>query len=113
MSDRMGLRRVCGLAILLALGGVLPGLAQQKASAARTDPGVDAGLARQIAATRTIDNHAHPILPPPGDATDRDFDALPVDEMEPETDIVAWRPDNPQLPAAWKALWKLHRNSPA
>lgn len=42
----------------------------------------------------------HPSL-----ATDRGFDALPVDSMEPQTDPVAWRPDNPQLADAWKALW--------
>ena len=66
---------------------------------------VDPAIARQIAATRAFDNHAHPVLPPPDDATDRNFDALPVDNMEPQTDPVAWRLDNPQLPAAWKALW--------
>jgi hypothetical protein len=65
----------------------------------------DAELAAQIYSTKAIDNHAHPVLPPPNDRTDRDFDALPVDNMEPATDVVAWRADNPQLPAAWKALW--------
>ena len=66
---------------------------------------LDPELAAQIYSIRAIDNHAHPILPPPSDTTDRDFDALPVDNMEPATDIVAWRTDNPQLPLAWKALW--------
>ena len=66
---------------------------------------IDAELAAQIYATKAIDNHAHPVLPPPNDRTDREFDALPVDNMEPSTDVVAWRADNPQLPAAWKALW--------
>lgn len=66
---------------------------------------IDPELASQIYSTKAIDNHAHPILPPPDDKTDRDFDALPVDNMEPATDAVAWRADNPQLPAAWKALW--------
>jgi predicted TIM-barrel fold metal-dependent hydrolase len=70
---------------------------------------VDPAIARQIAATKAFDNHAHPVLPPPSgapnDNPDRNFDALPVDNMEPQTDPVAWRPDNPQLPAAWKALW--------
>ncbi len=66
---------------------------------------LDPELYAYILSTPAIDNHAHPVLPPPADATDRDFDALPVDNMEPETDSVAWRPDNPQLPAAWKALW--------
>jgi hypothetical protein len=66
---------------------------------------IDPEIAARIFATRAIDNHAHPVLPPPGDKTDRDFDALPVDNMEPSTEVVAWRADNPELPAAWKALW--------
>ena len=66
---------------------------------------MDPGLARLIASTAAFDNHAHPVLPPPNDASDRDFDALPVDNMEPETDVLAWRADNPQLAAAWRALW--------
>ena len=66
---------------------------------------IDPEIAAQIYTTKAIDNHAHPVLPPPNDKTDRDFDALPVDNMEPATDVVAWRADNPQLLAAWKALW--------
>ena len=73
---------------------------------------IDAGLARVIAQVRAVDDHAHPVLPPPNDGTDRGFDALPVDNMAPETDPVAWRPDNPQLPAAWAALWGLHLTVP-
>jgi uncharacterized protein len=74
-------------------------------SAADVARDIDPGIAATIAAVRAIDNHAHPVLPPPNDRTDRNFDALPVDNMEPETDPVAWRPDNPQLMLAWKALW--------
>jgi hypothetical protein len=66
---------------------------------------IDPQIASVIASIKAIDNHAHPVLPPPAKDTDRDFDALPVDSMEPQTDPVAWRSDNPQLAAAWKALW--------
>ncbi|TMQ03513.1 MAG: amidohydrolase [Deltaproteobacteria bacterium] len=66
---------------------------------------IDPELARLLATAPAIDNHAHPVLPPPNLASDRGFDALPVDSMEPQTDPVAWRPDNPQLSDAWKALW--------
>ncbi len=66
---------------------------------------IDPEIAAAIASIKAFDNHAHPVLPPPSDKTDRNFDALPVDNMEPETDIVAWRPDNPQLLDAWRALW--------
>ncbi len=37
--------------------------------------------------------------------TDRGFDALPVDTMEPQTDPVALRPDYPPLAEAWFALY--------
>jgi hypothetical protein len=73
---------------------------------------VDPEIAAHIYSVKAFDNHAHPVLPPPADATDRDFDALPVDNMEPETDIVAWRADNPQLPLAWKALWGVELTVP-
>jgi len=66
---------------------------------------VDPQLARIIATLPAIDNHAHPVLPPPNLASDRNFDALPVDNMEPQTDPVGWRPDNLQLADAWSALW--------
>jgi hypothetical protein len=93
---------------LLALGGMRILCAQQSGVGA-AENGVardmDAELAAEIYSTKAIDNHAHPVLPAPNDTTDRDFDALPVDNMEPATDVVAWHADNPQLPAAWKALW--------
>src|SRR5207245_1641737 len=46
-------------------------------------PSIDPTLAAQIAAIPAIDNHAHPLLSPPAYATDRNFDALPVDNMAP------------------------------
>jgi hypothetical protein len=66
---------------------------------------IDPALARQIEAIRAIDNHAHPVLAPPLDTTDRGFDALPVYSLEPQSDPVALRPDFPLLGAAWKALY--------
>jgi uncharacterized protein len=74
--------------------------------------GVDTVLQNQIDAIVAIDNHAHPVLPPPADKTDREFDALPVDHMEPETDPVAWRPENLQLQDAWAHLWGFHGKAP-
>jgi uncharacterized protein len=66
---------------------------------------VDPAIAGQIAAIRAIDNHAHPVLAPPLDRTDREFDALPASSLEPQSDPVALRPDFPLLGAAWKALY--------
>src|SRR5580692_4758984 len=66
---------------------------------------IDPGLAAGIAAIPAIDNHAHPVLSPPEFATDRNFDALPVDNMEADTDPAGMRPDLPALHDAWKALF--------
>ena len=93
------------MAIVLSLVISVPCCAPAQSAANDVTRDIDPGIAVVIASTKAIDNHAHPVLPPPNDTTDRGFDALPVDNMEPETDPIAWRADNPQLPAAWKALW--------
>src|ERR1035438_1055009 len=59
------------------------------AACSREQPPVDPQLAAAIAGIKAIDNHAHPVLTAPGD---REFDALPVDNMEPQSDPVAMRP---------------------
>ncbi len=105
---------------LLVLGLCASGAAQRRQS---TLPGaptggaalareVDPAIARVIAETPAIDNHAHPMLAPPDMATDRNFDALPVDNMEPQTDPLAWRPDFPPLADAWAALFGFHGKPP-
>ncbi|MBZ5634618.1 MAG: amidohydrolase family protein [Acidobacteriia bacterium] len=61
-----------------------------QASCFRTPSGgVDPQIAQQIAAIKAIDNHAHPPRP---DAADKDFDALPVEMLEAQTDPVRLRP---------------------
>jgi predicted TIM-barrel fold metal-dependent hydrolase len=50
---------------------------------------IDPQIAQQIAAIKAIDNHSHPPRPDPAD---RDFDALPVDNLEPQTDPIRLRP---------------------
>ena len=86
------------------------------AQRARTPPpaarDVDPAIAKVVGETPAIDNHAHPMLSPPAMATDREFDALPVDNMEPETDPVAWRTDYPPLSDAWAALWGFKGRAP-
>lgn len=67
--------------------------------------GIDPEIAATIASLKAFDNHAHPVLPPPSDKSDRNFDALPVDQMEPQTDPIGLRPDDPRLRDAWRALW--------
>jgi len=70
----------------------------------------DANLASDILADvnsiKAIDNHAHPVRPVgQGEPPDREFDALPVDNMEPSSDPLQMRPSDPGLVEAWKALW--------
>lgn len=69
-------------------------------------------LAREIDSIPAIDNHAHPMLSPPADATDRQFDALPVDNMAPQTDPVALRDDWAPLAEAWHALFGVDLKPP-
>ena len=88
------------------------GPAQRRADRSQSARDIDPALARVIAATPAIDNHAHPVLGPPAMAADREFDALPVDNMEPQTDPVAMRADFPPLAEAWVALWGF-RGKPA
>ena len=71
----------------------------------RASQTIDPAVAKEISTTWAIDNHAHPVLAPPNDGADKDFDALPADAMEPQSDPVALRPDFHLLGAAWKALY--------
>ena len=89
---RKALSTTAGFLLLIAWCG-----GQSGSNPARPANGIDAALQKQIDAMVAIDNHAHPLLAPPNYKTDREFDALPVDHMEPATDPVAWRPENPQL----------------
>jgi uncharacterized protein len=56
-------------------------------------PRVDPQLASEIEKIKAIDNHAHPVRP--GNPPDTDFDALPVDHMEPYPEPVRTRADSP------------------
>jgi hypothetical protein len=66
---------------------------------------IDPAIAREISTTWAVDNHAHPVLAPPNESTDKDFDALPAAAMEQQSNPVALRPDFYLLGAAWKALY--------
>ena len=59
-------------------------------------------IAADIAGIRAVDNHAHPVRAGEGD---REFDALPVDNMEPASDPVYLRPGAPGILEAWRALF--------
>jgi uncharacterized protein len=58
--------------------------------------GVDPQLAREIAKIRAIDNHAHPVRPTaPGETPDDEYDALPVDNLEAQSDPIRQRGTSP------------------
>jgi hypothetical protein len=66
---------------------------------------VDPALASEIANTPAIDNHAHVVRVTSEGDRDREFDALPVDNMEPASDPLWLRPDRPHLLKAWQELF--------
>jgi hypothetical protein len=69
-------------------------------------PAADPELTTEIQNIRAIDNHAHPVrVVQNGEAPDRGFDALPVDNMEPSSDPVNLRPGAPALLDAARTLF--------
>jgi hypothetical protein len=93
--------------ISLAAAVLLVALASCSGNPSSDDssPAIDPEIAAAIDSISAIDNHAHPVLAPPLDATEREFDALPVSSLEAQSDPPALRPDFPLLSAAWKALY--------
>ncbi len=77
---------------------------------APTRPDIDPEILAEVNRVRAIDNHAHPVRFVAAGEPDREFDALPVDNMEPASDPVQMRPDDPGLVDAWRALWKYPYN---
>jgi predicted TIM-barrel fold metal-dependent hydrolase len=81
---------------------VFAGAAITSAAPAQT---ADPPLMAEIRKIQAIDNHSHPPrLVAPGERDD-EFDALPCDPLEPTMSPTTARPENPQILAAWKALW--------
>src|SRR5579871_6286648 len=73
---------------------------------APTINGVDPTLASEIAGIRAIDNHAHPVRPTaPGEAADIEYDALPVDNLDPQSDPVRQREKSPEPTEARRKLF--------
>jgi predicted TIM-barrel fold metal-dependent hydrolase len=66
----------------------------------------DSGLMAEIQKIKAFDNHAHPVrVTSGGEEPDRGFDALPVDNMEPASDPLMFRPHNAEVLEAAKALY--------
>src|SRR5438105_880463 len=62
---------------------------------------------------RAIDNHAHPVRFVSEGIPDREFDALPVENMEPWSDPVKLRPNDADVLRAWQTLWNYPYNDSA
>jgi uncharacterized protein len=69
------------------------------------DTTVDPAIAAEVQRIRAIDNHAHPVRVVANGPTDREFDALPVDHMEPASDPVNLRPNAPVVLDAVQQLY--------
>jgi hypothetical protein len=68
--------------------------------------GVDPQIAEEIGRIKAIDNHAHPVRPTAaGEQPDNEFDALPVDNLEPQSDPIRQRPASPDTVAAGRELF--------
>ena len=66
---------------------------------------IETQLAAEIARIKAIDNHAHPVRPTVGNDKDVDYDALPVETMEPYTEPVRTREGSPLALEASRALY--------
>lgn len=63
---------------------------------------VDSALATAIASIKAIDNHAHPLLPSPGDS---EYDALPLVAIPPFPLPARLSPDALVVLTAWRTLY--------
>jgi len=67
---------------------------------------IDPELASRIASIKAIDNHAHPVRPTlNGEKPDDEYDALPVESLEAQSDPVRDRPGSPELIEAHRAVF--------
>src|SRR5712692_6598324 len=80
-------------AILTTVTMLLTGCARQPQPAG--SPDIDPEIVAGIGRIRAIDDHAHPVRVVGNGEQDRDFDALPVDNMEPSSDPMYLRPGDP------------------
>src|SRR5260370_19335830 len=77
----------------------------------QTDPRVDPQLASEIEKIKAIDNHAHPVRP--GNPPDTEFDALPVEHLEPYPEPIRTRLNSPVVAEARQAMAKIDKSNPA
>jgi uncharacterized protein len=92
---------------LLVLTILLTACARAPEEATSVNPQIDTQIAAEIAGIKAIDNHAHPVRPTAaGEKPDTEYDALPIDSLEAQSDYVRSRPGAPLLLAAHRALFQ-------
>ncbi len=70
-------------------------------------PAIDPEIAAEIARIKAIDNHAHPVRPAaPGEKPDDEYDALPVESLDPQSDPVRARPKSPEILEAHRQIFR-------
>ena len=69
------------------------------------EPAADPALWAEIQQIRAIDNHAHPVRVVRNGPPDREFDALPVQNLEPSSAPLNVRPNSPAVLEAEKQLY--------
>src|SRR5262245_20528712 len=92
----MRITRVSLCALLVGIGA---------GSSSRAQTAVDTELAAAIAKIPAIDNHAHPTRVVGEGEVDDEFDAMPLEGLDPFPSAVNMRPDNPRFVGAWKQLY--------
>jgi uncharacterized protein len=95
------------LFVLFAIAGTIACASPRDAASNGTaGSGVDPQIAAEIGRITAIDHHAHPVRPTPaGETPDNEFDALPVDNLEPQSDPIRQRPNSPEAVAATRELF--------
>jgi hypothetical protein len=95
------------LCVSIAIAGTIACASPRDAASSGTDgSGVDPQIRQEIARIKAIDNHAHPVRPTAaGETPDNEFDALPVDHLEPQSDPIRQRPGSPEAVAAARELF--------
>src|SRR5258708_32900931 len=72
---------------------------------------IDTDLLNEISRIKAIDNHAHPLkYVASGEKADDEFDALPLDALEPFPLPLRLNPTNPEFIGAWRALYRYAHN---
>jgi hypothetical protein len=71
----------------------------------------DADLLSEISRIKAIDNHAHPLkYVAAGEKADDEFDALPLEALEPFAVPLRLNPSNSEFISAWRALYRYSHN---